>query len=104
MSTPIGVARPAMQLALLVALAASLAGPVTATADEPRVTYHGQVLWISGPQLMIRDEDGWTFPVDLRSIDQAAYRGLRTGDWVTVVGVVSRSRSHVIAHTLRPDS
>jgi hypothetical protein len=73
-------------------------------ANLHRVEYHGQVLWISGTQMMIRDDDGWTFPVDLRRVSQDSYRDLRNGDWVTVVGVVSRSRSHVIDHSVRVDS
>jgi hypothetical protein len=90
-------------LALALAMALTPVRPACLWAQEPAVTYHGQVLWIAGHQLMFRDDDGWTFPLDLRRLDQAAYRGLRTGDWITVVGVIARSRSHVIVLSMRAD-
>jgi hypothetical protein len=93
----------AVVLALALTLALALARPAQVRAQEPAVTYYGQVLWIAGHQLMFRDDDGWTFPLDVRRVDQATYRGLRTGDWITVVGVLARSRSHVIALSIRRD-
>ena len=84
-------------LALALLLAQPLVGSSPAWAQEPPGTYHGQVLWISGRQLMLRDDDGWTYPLDISRVDQASYRGVRPGDWITAVGVLARSRSHVIA-------
>jgi hypothetical protein len=77
--------------------------PIGVGADEPRVRYHGQVVWITGNEMMFRDDDGWTFPVNLWRVPQSAYQSLSAGDWVTVVGFVSRSRSHVIADSVRAD-
>jgi hypothetical protein len=95
------VAAAALALALL--LAQPLLGPSPARAQEAPATYRGQVQWISGNQLMLRDDDGWTYPLDLRRLDQTAYRGIRPGDWITAVGVLARSRSHVIALSIRVD-
>ncbi|HVQ76217.1 MAG TPA: hypothetical protein VMT79_11860 [Candidatus Binatia bacterium] len=78
-------------------------GPWTARADDLPIRYHGQVLWIAGAHVMLRDDDGWTYPVDVRRVSQDALRGLRSGDWITVVGILSPSRSHVIASSLRVD-
>jgi hypothetical protein len=93
----------AVVVALAMTLALAPVRPPQVWAQEPAVTYYGQVLWIAGHQLMFRDDDGWTFPLDVRRVDQATYRGLRTGDWITVVGVLARSRSHVIAISIRRD-
>jgi hypothetical protein len=98
------VALAATVLALALLLAQPLLGSSPPWAQGPPGTYHGQVQWIAGQQLMLRDDDGWTYPVDLSRVGQDSYRGLRTGDWVTVVGVVSRSRSHVIASSIRVDN
>jgi hypothetical protein len=91
-------------LALALLLAQPLPGSSPAWGQEPPGTYHGQVLWVAGHQLMLRDDDGWTYPLDLRRVDQASYRGIRPGDWITAVGVLARSRSHVIALSIRVDS
>jgi hypothetical protein len=90
-------------LALLLAAAPVLLAPIGVGADEPTVRYHGQVVWITGNEMMFRDDDGWTFPVNLWRVPQSAYQSLSAGDWVTVVGFVSRSRSHVIADSVRAD-
>jgi hypothetical protein len=85
-------------------LGSPVPGPSSLGAQERPATYRGQVQWIHGNQLMLRDDDGWSYPLDLRRLDQADYRGVRPGDWITAVGVLSRSRSHVIALSLRVDS
>jgi hypothetical protein len=70
-------------------------GPWTARADDLPIRHHGRVLWSAGAQVMLRDGDGWTSPVDVRRVSEDARRGLRSGDWITVVGILSPSRSQI---------
>jgi hypothetical protein len=91
-------------LALVLLLAQPLLGSSPPWAQEPPAAYHGQVQWILGRQIMLRDDEGWTYPVDISRVDQTSYRGVKPGDWITVIGVLARSRSHVIASSIRVDN
>lgn len=46
---------------------------------------------------------GGSFDIDLSKIDQAAYQFLKSGDAVTVVGVVTPDGNNLIAVSITPD-
>ena len=75
------------RLLLLVGLLAVLASPIAAPAQE-RVRFHGYIQWIAGSKMVLATDYGASVTVDLSTADLSSYRGLITGDGVTVVAVV----------------
>ena len=65
--------------------------------------YHGRVLWISGNTMGFAPDGGSSFDVDLTGVDQSSYAGLKSGDFVTVVGVVSPNGQRLIGQQVIPD-
>jgi hypothetical protein len=85
-----------MLLALVLALACA------AVAQELR-SFHGRVLYVAGSSMGFAPDVGGSFDVDLSTIDQTAYAFLKSGDAVTVVGVVTPDGSKLIAVSITPD-
>lgn len=93
-----------MKSAVGAALAVSLAlGLVCAvTAQEVR-SFHGRVNWVQGNTMAFTPDNGGAFEVDLSNLDQTSYEFLKSGDGVTVVGVVTADGNRVIATSVTPD-
>ena len=65
--------------------------------------YHGRVLWISGNTMGFAPDGGGSFDIDLKGVDQSSYLGLRNGDWVTVIGIVSANGQMLIGQSIVRD-
>jgi hypothetical protein len=85
---------------MLLALVLALAG--AAAAQELR-SFHGRVLYVAGTSMGFAPDAGGSFDVDLSTIDQTAYAFLKSGDAVTVVGVVTPDGNKLIAVSITPD-
>jgi len=73
-----------------------------AIAQEVR-TFTGRVVWVEANTMaFVPDGGGGAFDVDITKIDQTAYAFLKSGDRVTVVGVVTPDGQRVIASTITP--
>jgi len=72
---------------------------VTTLDAQEHVRIDGQVQWIGGTRLQVMTGGG-SIAVDLRQSDQAAHRGLRTGERVIVDGVVADDRRSVVAREI----
>src|SRR2546426_9932295 len=72
---------------------------VTAPDAQERVRIDGEVQWVAGTRMQVMTGGG-SVAVDLRQADQAAHRGLRAGERVTVDGVVADDRRSVIARQI----
>lgn len=84
-------ARVATTLGLFVVIVCS------AMAEELR-TFQGRVVNINGTMMaFVPDVGGNAFDVDLTKVDQTSYAFLKSGDAVTVVGVVTPDGNRVIA-------
>jgi len=86
-------ARRAMTLIATLALVVSAAAP--ASAQTVRLV--GTVQWVAGVKMQVMTDGGSSIAVDLKEADQSSYRGLRSGDWVLVDGVMASDRRQVIA-------
>lgn len=73
-----------------------------ATAQTIRLI--GAVQWITGVKMQVMTDGGSSIAVDLMEAEQSTYRGLRSGDWVLIDGVVSSDRRRVIALEIWRDS
>jgi len=73
-----------------------------ATAQTIRLV--GAVQWITGVKMQVMTDGGSSIAVDLMEAEQSTYRGLRSGDWVLIDGVVSSDRRRVIALEIWRDS
>ena len=72
------------------------------TAQEVR-TFTGRVIWVEANTMaFVPDGGGGAFDVDISKIDQTAYAFLKSGDRVTVVGVVTPDGQRVIASSITP--
>ena len=71
---------------------------------QPAVRIVGAVQWVSATNMAVMAEFGTSVAVDLMAVDQSAYRGLRTGDWVLIDGTASPDRRRVIARDIWHDS
>lgn len=67
-----------------------------AIAQEVR-TFQGRVIWVQGSTMAFAPDSGASFDVDVSKVDQTSYQFLKSGDKVTVVGVVSEDGARVIA-------
>jgi hypothetical protein len=73
-----------------------------AIAQEVR-TFTGRVIWVEANTMaFVPDGGGGAFDVDITKIDQTAYAFLKSGDRVTVVGVVTPDGQRVIASSITP--
>lgn len=91
--------RHAVRGALMTVL---LLGLVCAAIAEEVRSFHGRVLWVQGTTMAFVPDTGAAFEVDVSKIDQTSYRSLKSGDRVTVVGVVTDDGSKVIAKSITP--
>jgi hypothetical protein len=73
-----------------------------ATAQEVR-SFHGRVIWVQGTTMAFAPDSGGSFDVDVSKVDQTSYAFLKSGDAVTIVGVVTPDGNRVIATTITPD-
>ena len=74
-----------------------------AIAEEIRV-FHGRVIWVQGTTMAFAPDSGGSFDVDVSKVDQASYVFLKSGDAVTIAGVVTPDGNKVIATSITPDS
>lgn len=80
-----------------------LLGLVCAAIAEEVRTFHGRVIWVQGTTMAFVPDVGAAFEVDVSKVDQTSYHSLKSGDRVTVVGVVTNNGNRVIASTITPD-
>ena len=92
--------RSATRAAMAIALAMTFA--FAAMAQELR-SFHGRVLYVAGTSMGFAPDAGGSFDVDLSKIDQTAYQFLKSGDAVTVVGLVTPDGNSLIAVSITPD-
>lgn len=78
-------------------------GLVCVAHAQREVSFHGRVIWISAFTMAFAPDEGGSFDVDLSDIDQTVYEFIKSGDAVTVIGVVSRDGNRVIAESIIPD-
>jgi hypothetical protein len=71
-----------------------------ATAQEVR-TFTGRVIWIEANTMAFSPEVGGAFDVDISKLDQSSYAFLKSGDRVTVVGVVTPDGNKLIASSIK---
>jgi len=87
---------------LVVGVFLYLALVCVAIAQEVR-TFTGRVIWVEANTMaFVPDGGGGAFDVDISKIDQTAYAFLKSGDRVTVVGVVTPDGQRVIASSITP--
>jgi hypothetical protein len=86
----------------LMTISLSLALVCAALAQEVR-SFHGRVLYIAGNSMGFAPDIGGSFDVDLTQVDQTSYAFLKSGDAVTVVGVVTPDGNKLIAVSITPD-
>ena len=90
--------RPVVTILLFVALASVVA------AQEVR-TFTGRVIWIEANTMAFTPEEyGGAFDVDVSKIDQSVLMFLKSGDRVTVVGVVTPDGNRLVATSVTPAS
>ena len=87
---------------LIAALVMVVAAPEPASAQRQQ-QIHGWVQGITGGRMQMTTHDGLSLAVDLRWIDQRSFQGLRSGDGITVVGVLAPDRSRLIAQGIWTD-
>lgn len=80
-----------------------LLGLVCAAIAEEVRTFHGRVIWVQGTTIAFVPDTGAAFEVDVSKVDQTSYQSLKSGDRVTVVGIVTDDGNKVIATTITPD-
>jgi hypothetical protein len=77
---------------------------VCAVMAEELRSFHGRVVNINGLIMaFVPDVGGNAFDVDLTRIDQTAYAFLKSGDAITVVGVMTPDGNRLIAVSITPD-
>ena len=96
----VSMARSGLRSALTVVLVLAL---VDCAFAQQAYWYHGRVLWISGNAMGFAPDGGSSFDVDLKGVDQSSYAGLKNGDWVTVVGIVSPNGQKLIGQQVIRD-
>ena len=73
-----------------------------ASAQDVR-TFTGRVIWIEANTMaFVPEGGGGAFDVDISKLDQTSYAFLKSGDRVTVVGVVTPDGNKLIASSLTP--
>ena len=92
--------RSGLRSALTIVLVLAFVGGAFA---QQAYWYHGRVLWISGNTMGFAPDGGGSFDVDLKGVDQSSYAYLKSGDGVTVVGVVSPNGQTLIGQSVIRD-
>lgn len=80
-----------------------LLGLVCAAIAQEVRSFHGRVIWVQGTSMAFAPDSGASFDVDVSKVDQTSYKLLKSGDKVTIVGVVTADGARVIASTITPD-
>jgi hypothetical protein len=84
----------------VVAILLFLALASVAAAQEVR-TFTGRVIWVEANTMAFTPEDGGgAFDVDVSKIDQSVLMFLKSGDRVTVVGVVTTDGNRLVATSI----
>jgi hypothetical protein len=84
----------------VVAILLFLALASVAAAQEVR-TFTGRVIWVEANTMAFTPEDGGgAFDVDVSKIDQSVLMFLKSGDRVTVVGVVTPDGNRLVATSI----
>src|ERR1700675_323460 len=73
-----------------------------AIAQEVRA-FHGRVIWVQGTTMAFAPDSGGSCDVDVSNVAQRSYEFLKSGDAVTVVGIVTPDGNKLIATTITPD-
>jgi hypothetical protein len=89
---------------LLSALLLIAVAPGLGNAQSRLYVVHGWVQWISGTRMQVTTDDGLSLSVDLTQVDQGTYQAFRSGDGVTIAGVVTPDRSRLMARTIWSDA
>jgi hypothetical protein len=87
----------------LVVTAACVLVTALSVLAQPPVRIAGAVQWVSSTSMAVMSNRGASIVIDLTQAEQSTYRGLRTGDWVLVDGVLSTDRRRVIARDIWRD-
>jgi hypothetical protein len=80
-----------------------LLGLVCAAIAQVVRSFHGRVIWVQGTTMAFAPDSGGSFDVDVSKVDQTSYQFLKSGDAVTIVGVVTPDGNRVIATTITTD-
>jgi hypothetical protein len=65
-------------------------------------TFTGRVIWIEANTMaFVPEGGGGAFDVDISKLDQSSYQFLKSGDRVTVVGVVTPDGNKLIATSIK---
>jgi hypothetical protein len=80
-----------------------LLGLVCAAIAQEVRTFHGRVIWVQGTTMAFAPDSGGAFDVDVSKVDQTSYEFLKSGDAITIVGVVTADGNGVIASSITPD-
>ena len=76
-------------------------GLVSVAAAQEVRTFVGRVIWIEANTMAFSPEiEGGAFDVDISKLDQSSYQFLKSGDRVTVVGVVTPDGNKLIASSI----
>ena len=72
--------------------------------NRPKMrVFHGRILRIQGTTSALAPDNGGSLGVDVSRVDEGSYAFLRSGEAVTIAGVVSADGNTVIAETITPD-
>jgi len=78
---------------------------LASVAAQEVLTFTGRVNWIEANTMAFTPEGGGNaFDVDVSKIDQSVLMFLKSGDRVTVVGVVTPDGNRLVATSLTPAS
>ena len=92
--------------AAVVAAACMLALGVDVGTAQNGVVIEGRVLWVAGQTMVVAPYAGGVAPVriDLSQASQDEYMRLKTGDSVTVMGIIPEEGDRVMATSIRDRS
>ena len=88
----------------IVVVVSVLAVPAAAPAqDYDLVTIHGRVLWVAGQMMVVSPYASGAGPVsvDLSQASLDEYMSLKTGDVVTVTGMIPIEGDRILATSIR---
>ena len=92
--------------AAVVAATCMLALRVDVGTAQDGVVIEGRVLWVAGQTMVVAPYAGGVAPVriDLSQASQDEYMRLKTGDSVTVMGIIPEEGDRVMATSIRDRS
>jgi hypothetical protein len=91
--------------AAVVAAACMFALRVDVGTAQQDVVIQGRVLWVAGQTMVVAPYVGGVPPVriDLTQTSQDEYMRLKTGDSVTVIGIIPEEGDRVVATSIQDD-